>query len=467
MNDSTIKNLIEQGEEGERLELLRDVNLQTVGRTVTAFLNSDGGKIIIGVGGANKVVGVKNSGNAVARIRKHLSESVFPRDVWTVTAEAVGVKECIVVDVPAGSSLPYSYDDEIFVQRADGQIVAATGRDVSNLTIGKHAGSERWERLPALGSSMKELDKEEINKTISSMADRLMSLPETNDSLSTLENLNLAIYGQILNSAFVLFAKEPQRRYPQIRVRAARFADDERLEFIDNRIIEGNCFALVEQIMGFLRANTPVISTLDEAAYQRSDKPAYPFLALREAVMNALVHRDYSAFDGSVSIAIYPNRFEIWNPGDLPEGMSISDLKTSGISRLRNPDIAHIFFLRGLIERWGIGIKRIYNECLKAELPEPEWEEVGGGIRLTIRLTAQPDKRGEEEAQLNEREIEFLKGIGVGFQIDVKDYLDNYAGDVTERTARRDLSQMVELGYLKMATRGSRKIYTRTDKSVR
>ncbi len=112
----------------------------------------------------------------------------------------------------------------------------------------------------------------------------------------------------------------------------------------------------------------------------------------------------------------------------------------------------------------GVGTRRIFNECLKAGLPEPEWEEVGGGIRLTIRLTARTTET--EALELNEREIGFLNGVGAGFQIDVKDYLDNYAAGVTERTARRDLSQMVELGYLKMTTRGSRRIYTRTGKSV-
>jgi ATP-dependent DNA helicase RecG len=463
MSDSAIKELIKQGE-GASLEFLRDADLKTAAQTVTAFLNSVGGKVIIGVNDAGEIVGAEDAVRKTEKIKKYLSEMVFPNDAWSITTESVDDRNCIVIDVPAGSSAPYAFRDEIFV-RQGGQAVAATGRDISNLIGAKQTLGERWERLPTLGSSIRELDDEEIKRTAQAVSERLMNIPERGDAISFLETLNLARYGQVLNSAFVLFAKEPQRRYPQTRVRAARFADAERLEFIDNRIFEGNCFALLEYITGFLQANLPIVSKLGEGNFQRSDKPVYPPFALREAVMNALVHRDYSAFGGSISIAIYPDRIEIWNPGKLPEGMSIGELKTSSVSRLRNPDIAHIFYLRGYIELWGIGVRRILLECEKAGLPEPEWEETGGGIRLTMRMTARADDANAED-QLNHRQIEYLSGVGTGYQIDVKDYLDNYAEDVTERTARRDLTKMVELGYLKITTKGTRKVYSRTAKEV-
>ena len=121
--------------------------------------------------------------------------------------------------------------------------------------------------------------------------------------------------------------------------------------------------------------------------------------------MNALVHRDYSAYSGGLSVSIYPHRLELWNPGRLPEGLYPTDLKTARVSRPHNPDIAHVFFLRGLMERWGIGTRRIVEECRASGLPDPRWEEVGGGIRLTLYL------RHAESAvldELNERMEAFL-----------------------------------------------------------
>src|SRR5204862_3694916 len=116
--------------------------------------------------------------------------------------------------------------------------------------------------------------------------------------------------------------------------------------------------------------------------------------------------RDYAAFDGGVSISIYSDRIEIWNAGLLPEGMSMDDLKHGNVSRPQNPDIAHVFFLRGFIERVGIGGRRIVTEWLEAHLLEPTWELRAGGVLLTLRLS-----HGETQAsraELSLRQLGFL-----------------------------------------------------------
>jgi ATP-dependent DNA helicase RecG len=90
--------------------------------------------------------------------------------------------------------------------------------------------------------------------------------------------------------------------------------------------------------------------------------------------VNALVHRDYSAFDGGMSVAVYDGRMEFWNSGQLPDEMTVEDLRVTHPSRPINPDIAQVCFLYGLMERWGIGTQKIIRSCVENGLPEPDWK---------------------------------------------------------------------------------------------
>ena len=115
------------------------------------------------------------------------------------------------------------------------------------------------------------------------------------------------------------------------------------------------------------------------------DTPCFPESAVREALMNALVHRDYTSPAGGVAIHIYPNRLEIWNSGALPEGVTDESLRQGQISVLRNPDIAHVLYLRGYMEKAGRGSVLILQECERCGLPEPQWEsDPNVGVTLTL-----------------------------------------------------------------------------------
>ncbi|MBI3924540.1 MAG: hypothetical protein HY319_03290 [Armatimonadetes bacterium] len=132
--------------------------------------------------------------------------------------------------------------------------------------------------------------------------------------------------------------------------------------------------------MLFLTRHLPVAGRLQPGVFERYDEPLFPTLALREALVNALCHRDYSAPGGSISLAIYDDRLEITNEGRLPEGLRVEDLKLDHPSRPRNPLIARAFYLRKLVEEWGRGTLQIVELCTKAGHPEPEFEEVGGSM---------------------------------------------------------------------------------------
>jgi ATP-dependent DNA helicase RecG len=372
-------------------------------------------------------------------------------------------KEILVIDVPQGLESPYVYGHGIFV-REGSQSVPADSTAINRLINQRGTEDVRWERLPALGAEVSDLDIEEIQQTANeAIKNRLYTFSNDNDPFGILEQLGLASGGLIRNSAVVLFGKRPERRFPQVRIKAARFKGNSVLDqFTDNRTFEGHAFTLVQKLESFLRTHISIASELPSQGTRRSDKPAYPWPALREALLNAIVHRDYAAFDGGVSVAIYDDRIEFWNAGQLPEGMTVEDLKGLHPSRPHNPDIANVFFLRSYIERWGIGTRQIVIRCQEAGLPEPEWQQAdGGGVRLTIRL-----KPAEREISLNPRQTRLLRSLKPGDRVVPGEYFASVKKEVKERRARLDLAELSEAGYLMREGQGPSTVYVRTERPL-
>jgi ATP-dependent DNA helicase RecG len=258
----------------------------------------------------------------------------------------------------------------------------------------------------------------------------------------------------------VLFGSKVASRHPQTRMRAVRFATDRAEDFLDEQLYEGPAFKLLELAMDFLKRHVPISSEFREGQLQRESKPWYPFSALREGLVNALVHRDYAAFSGSVSVNVYPDRVEIWNTGKLPRGLSPRDLLlTSHSSILVNPDIGHVFYLHELMERVGRGTYKIAQECRDLGMRLPEWKNVGAGVRLTMFAA----KAGAPTSfDLNERQKELLSTLQPGDQIRVAEFVVRFGHGITDRQSRRDLKDLEGYGFLVRHGAGSKTTYQRT-----
>jgi ATP-dependent DNA helicase RecG len=177
-------------------------------------------------------------------------------------------------------------------------------------------------------------------------------------------------------------------------------------------------------------------------------------------VINALVHRDDSAYEGGVSLPLSPSRLEVGNLGSLPQGLSGDELASNHISRPHHPDLAHVFFLRGLIERIGIGARRIVTVCREAALPPPRWELKGGGVSQTLKLTPAGEKL---PAHLNPRQRQFLRSVEPGQRTRVQEYHRRFAPAESRRHVQTDLAQLTDLGYLRREGSGPATDYVRTD----
>ena len=209
----------------------------------------------------------------------------------------------------------------------------------------------------------------------------------------------------------------------------------------------------------FVKTHVPVAAKFIPGQMRREDKPGYPFFALREGLLNALMHRDYAAFTGGVAVNIYPDRLEIWNSGKLPSGLTIADLKRDHPSLPPNPDIAQVVYLRGLIEKVGRGTEKIIHDCREAGLPPPVWKEAPTGITLTFYSA-----KAARHISLNARQRELLARLKPGDQFAPSSYYAEAANKVKRRQAQSDLNDLVSAGFLERIGETSAAVYIRTQK---
>ena len=203
---------------------------------------------------------------------------------------------------------------------------------------------------------------------------------DVNDVIGLLDGFKVRKEGALRNAAAVLFCKE-DTDYMQCLLRLARFKGKDNQIFIDNKQITGNIFRLIDAGMAFC-FNHLSLSGVINGTY-REEHLEIPAKALREALVNALVHRLYVKRGSSVSLAIYDDRVEIINPGTFPSYLTMAELRAGNMSELRNPTIAKVMYSRKTVETWGRGIKLILDECAKANLPEPQIL-AGGGYTRTV-----------------------------------------------------------------------------------
>jgi ATP-dependent DNA helicase RecG len=225
-----------------------------------------------------------------------------------------------------------------------------------------------WDSLSAQGYALEDLDQEEILKTVEQgvACGRLKhTVIPKNNVFEILMGLGLIENGSITNAAVVLFSKKISSLYSQCELKMARFMGITKSKgFLDEKRYLGNAFEILEEGEAFVRRHLNIRMELLEDSFKRVDTPQLPFLAIREALINAICHRNYLNQAGSISLAIYDDRLELWNLGELLSPLYFEDLKkTPHESIPRNKKIAHVFYVREFIEKWGSGTTRMLDLC--------------------------------------------------------------------------------------------------------
>ena len=367
--------------ESKTLEFKRDLSSpRNVLKTLVAFANSAGGKVVIGVDDTGKVVGVDDPLGEEERLCNLIADAISPRLIPNVELMSVGERTLLVAEVFPSSSRPHHLRS-LGLEHGVYLRLGASNRQAGPDWI---AETQR----AAAGQVFDEQPQPELTRVdldLAAMA-RLFGAGRTLDdkSLQTLKLLR-PDQGRLVptRGAVLLFAPERERYFPDAWVQCGRFRGTDKTEIFDQQDIHACLPDAVDAIELFLKKHA--FKSARFGAMRREDVWSIPLTILREAIVNALVHSDYAQRGTPIRVAFFDDRIDIESPGLLLPGMTVEDMK-SGVSRIRNPVIARVFRELHLIEQWGSGIRRIFAEATRLKLPEPLLAEIATGLRLSIFL---------------------------------------------------------------------------------
>jgi ATP-dependent DNA helicase RecG len=362
----------------------------------------------------------------------------------------------LVVAVSVGQSQPYSYRGHAY-RRVGTTNQPMSGDEYNRVLLERLHAETRWENQPATEWAVADLDQEEIRRTLEEgiRAGRVED-PGTREPEAVLRGLGLVKQGTLLRAAVVLFGRGERlpADYPQCLLRVARFRGTGKTEFLDNRQFRGHAFELLVQAQRFLLDHVPVAGRIVPERLERVDEPLYPPLAVREALANAICHRDYSIGGGSIGVAMYDDRLEVTSSGTLHFGLTPAALFAPHESLPWNPLVASVFYRRGIIETWGRGTLKMAALAEGAGLPRPEIEEIAGAIVVRFRRTESlPPVRREFDLTERQRAIRaMLPESGRGLAL--REIHARLEDDPTERQVREDLAVLKALGLADSSGRG-------------
>jgi ATP-dependent DNA helicase RecG len=434
--------------ESETLEFKKTTGeRKEASQSLCAMLNHRGGRVLFGVDPSRVVRGqqvVDKTLEDVAQEIKEIDPPVFPTIERVVVATG---REVLVVSVTQGQGRPYSYKGRAY-KRVGNTSLLMSREEYNRMLLERLHGDVRWENQVAEGWTAGDLDATEIVRTVEEGIRRgRMEDPGNREPADLLRGLSLRKGNEILKAAVVLFGRSSrlEQDMPQCLLRVARFRGNDKTEFIDNRQFHGNAFRLLSLADRFLRENLPVAGRIVPSLFEREDDPLYPPVALREALANALCHRDYSIGGGSVAVGVYDNRLDITSSGTLHFGLTVDQLYGPHESLPWNPLIAWVFYRRGIIEAWGRGTLKIMELSEKAGLERPEIEEAGGCVTVRFRPSRYiPPSRVRHDLSARQRRI--LGLLADRSLMALREIRQHFGAKVEEWAIKDDLALLKGLG---------------------
>ncbi len=457
MTPAEITTLAAQGE-SETLEFKATTGTRReAAMTMCGLLNQDGGQVLFGVTRAGIVVGQQVSEHTVEELSAELRQIDPPAFPTMERIPVGGRRDVIVVSTAQGASRPYTYRGSAY-RRVGNTTLAMSADEYNRMLFERMHSEQRWENQPAVGWSVDDLDVAEIRRTASEAVRRgRLEEPVSGDPSDLLRGLGLLRDGALLRAAAVLFGSTERLEFemPQCLLRVARFRGLDRMEFLDNRQFNGNAFTLLANAERFLRDTLPIAGRFEQGRFERIDEPLYPPLATREALANALCHRDYSIGGGSVGIAVYDDRLEVTSAGSLHFGLTPEKLLAPHESRPWNPLIARTFYRRGIIEEWGSGTLKMADLASSAGLPVPEIEDDGGAVTVRFRhgqFVPQRRSRGASPSERREEVLALLDSAEDG--LTRREVHARLGPGVSGRQVRRALEELRDRGLVVSTNRG-------------
>jgi len=400
-------------------------------KILSAFANTEGGEMLIGIDDMGKVKGLKDASGLLEKLPHKIKNrlGILP----SVKLENKDGKDIIRISVDP-SDIPISCDGKFYI-RTGSTVHEIKGNDLIRFILKKKNLS--WEASLS-DADIEEIDEETIELFRNLAKDKLPGIAKDTSLEKILQNLELLKGDKLTNAGLLLFGKNPQKYIANAGLRVGRFRSD--IDIVDTVDIKGNLFKQLEAAMDAIKKHMNV--KFEIKGIVRKDVWDYPLEAVREAVINALIHRDYLE-SSDIQIRIYDDRIWFWNAGKLPDNLTAEMLKVEHPSFPRNKLLATVFYFAGLIEKWGSGTRRMVQLLREQNLPEPDFKEFAGGLSVVFYK----DKYTEENLRkmgLNERQIKAVMYVKEKGRITNKEY--RKINDLSDEGTRLDLNDLVSRG---------------------
>jgi len=415
-------------------------------KTVCAFANTQGGTLFIGKDDNGNSVDV--SGHT--RLMETIPQKI--KSLLGITAEIIlhdenGIHTIEIQVHPY--SVAISYHSKYYT-RVGSTTTELTGHSLTDFLLKK--SGRTWDDSIEDRATLNDIDPNSISSFLEA-AKKAGRLPETDGltKIELLQKLRVADGDKLKRSAIILFGKDPGKFYPNLSVKIGRFRNDSDLDFHEEE--EGNLIKLLPAVTNQLNRKF-FTNPIDFEGLQRVEKGEYPVAAVREMLLNALVHKNYMG--STIQIRLYDDKFSVWNEGTLPQGLTFEALKRQHPSRPHNPIIADVCFKGGYIDAWGRGTLKIIDSCKEASLPEPEMKAVDGGILITLFK----DTLNEEKLRklgLNDRQVKAVIYVKANGKITNKQYRE--LSSLSDEGARLDLNQLVSKEIFSIRRKGRSSFY--------
>jgi ATP-dependent DNA helicase RecG len=379
--------LVSQGE-SDTIEFKRSTGeMKEAMQTLCAFLNGMGGTVLFGVRPDGAIEGQEVSDQTLRDIAQAADRFEPPAHVSIHRVKVKAARDVIVIVVEGGREMrPFVYEGHAY-ERVSSTTRRMPQPKYERLLVERGHAKRRWENLPAEGLALKDLDRKEILRTRELAIQQNRISPDTSRDIGEiLDRLGLRMDGVLTQAALMLYGKRFLPNYPQCLLKLGRFRGTEITgEIVDNRQEHMNAFAMVREGMEFLKRTMPLGARFPAGEVFREDRFPVPLDALREILLNAVMHRDYSHYSGHVAIVVFDDRIEIRSYGRLPNGVTVKQLSGKHISKPTNPLIAGAFHRTGAVEVWGRGTNRVIEMCKKHGAAPPTFEEMQGFLIVTFK----------------------------------------------------------------------------------
>ena len=449
-----IETLITHGED-QHVEFKASLRVrEEIGETISAFANTHGGVILVGVSDTGEVLGVDIGKKTLEDVANWVKQNTDPPIYPDVTVPQRDGKEIIGISIQESDEKPVFFKDRVF------QRVGKTNQRISASKIRELAKQERvklyWDERICEGAGSVDMDEERMKWYLTRREEiRKVKKPEEMDLERLLINIKAAseVHGRVkpTNAGVLFFARNPQRFVLQSQLRLARFAGKKLTrDFLDRADCFGALWEVLEQAEDFIRKNTRLFGFRTEFSFRRIDKPEYPLSAIREGIINALIHRSYEE-PADTRVLIFDDRMEIVNPGPFPKGVTPENPRHVPV----NPVLCQLMYDVGFIEKYGTGIYMMKELCEEYGIPKPEYEISERETKLVLRTGGKAVILSEIERlgiALNERQGKALRyAFREGF---ITNKIYREINGISHEMANREISQLVKLGLLAVRGRG-------------